>query len=435
MQVDPLGDDEEAKLRRAMALFGDLFGNGMGGEGAPIGALDPAMLEQFDQTFQSAPQAPQPMGQQPTSPPPAAPQGEQPMRAAIAGMGMDNDPPETGINANYLPFDKYEKKLGLLGRIKQKPGGAQALLAFGANMMMANDFFEGLGKGALAYQGTLDEAADKLKPQFTKDFTHTYQIDPVTGKPTFTRTPVAEYMDAQIEARGKAALDKAVATATIGKDGRIEVANIGAATADKDREFKDKWTKMQIESEERIAKLNADAAERRARLTQGSKPAPAGVLKQYDEHAGQVSAIDTTLIQAEPIMQALENGSLELGIVSNLKHKGALATGVGVDDGAVLYGQMNTFIEGLRNTVLMDAKGVQTDGDAERARAQLLSGTGSTESVKKNLQIILGNLRRRREYAEGRATSIARQYSLDTGGGTSSPPASSGGWGKAKVVN
>lgn len=436
LYMDPTGDDEDAKRRRAAMLLGLDGGNGLP---APTGVLDPAFLSQFDQAFgnspqtQDTPQAPVPA---PNSAPGPAMGGNVP--AALAGFGMDNDPVESGINANDLKAPDYQiKRPGLLGRIKQQPGGAQALLAFGANMMMANDFFEGLGKGALAYQGTLDSEKDKLKPQFTKDFSHTYQVDPVTGKPTFTRTPIADYTDSQIEARGKAAFDKAVAVANIGKDGKVEVANIDAKTAADKLAFQDKWNKRDNDTDLRIAEINNKAAMERQRLTQGSKPAPAGVLKQYDEHAGKVQAIDTTLIQAEPILNALNDGSLQLGIVQNLANKGKLATGVGVDDSAVLYGQLNTFIEGLRNTVLMDAKGVQTDGDAERAKAQLLSGTGSTESVKKNLEIVLGNLRRTREYAQGRASAISSQYGIATsgGGGSTPAPARSGGWGKAKVVN
>ncbi|MGE8142287.1 hypothetical protein ACQKOE_09955 [Novosphingobium sp. NPDC080210] len=436
LYMDPLGDDEDAKRRRAAMLLGLDGGNGLPPD---TGVLDPAFLSQFDQAFSAAPQTPD-TAQAPVPAPSAAPGpamgGNVP--AAIAGIGMDNDPVETGINANNLKAPDYQiKRPGLIGRIKQQPGGAQALLAFGANMMMANDFFEGLGKGALAYQGTLDAEKEKLKPQFTKDFSHTYQIDPVTGRPTFTRTPVADYTDAQIEARGKAAFDKAVAVANIGKDGKVEVANIGAQSDANKLEWQDKWNKLQIESRERIAKLQADAAERRARLTSGNKQASASVLKQYDEHAGKVDAIDTTLIQAEPIMAALNDGSLKLGIVENLANKTKLATGMGVDDQAVLYGQLNTFVEGLRNTVLMDARGVQTDGDAERAKAQLLSGTGSAESVKKNLDIVLNNLRRRREYSQGRANAISSQYGIATsgGGGSTPAPARSGGWGKAKVVN
>lgn len=405
LYVDPLADDEEARLRRAQALLTDGIGIKVPGS---IGALDPALLSEFDQTFTTPQQKPA--------------QEAAPIQAAIAGMG--SEPPESGISADYLPFDKYEKRPGLLGRIRQQPGGSQALLAFGANMLMANDFFDGLGKGALAYQGTIDAEKDKLKPQFTKDFSHTYQIDPVTGKPTFTRTPVADYTDSQIEARGKAAYERAVATAKIGSDSRIEVANIGAKSDAEKLSFQDRWNKRDNDTRERIAQLQADAAERRARLTQGNKQPSSSVLKQYDEHAGKVEAIDTTLIQAEPIITALSNGSLQLGVVENLANKTKLATGMGVDDSAVLYGQMNTFIEGLRNTVLMDARGVQTDGDAERAKAQLLSGTGSSESVKKNLEIVLENLRRRRDYAQDRATAISNQYGIETGGGA---PVRSGG--------
>jgi hypothetical protein len=64
----------------------------------------------------------------------------------------------------------------------------------------------------------------------------------------------------------------------------------------------------------------------------------------------------------------------------------------------------------------MDARGVQSDGDADRAKAQLLSGRGSEESVRANLRIVLNNLRNRRAYSLGRSQDLAQQYGIETEG-------------------
>lgn len=391
---DPLEGDEEAQRLRALQMF-DL---GLGPK-SPVDAF-----KQTEPTYDMNANRNFGVGKN---------------GAPIAGIGMYNDPIETGLNVDSLNVPSIGKvrNPGLLGRIRQQPGGSQALLAFGANMLMSNDFFEGLGKGALAYQGTLDAEAEKLKPKFTKDFTHTYQMNPETGQMEMKRTSVADYEENIVDKKLITSENNSRYRADRTYDGKIEVANIGARTAQEELDFKDRWNKRDNDTDLKIANIQSASAERRAKLqaaTVAGKPISASVIKQYDEHSGTVTAIDTTLVQAEPILTALDNGTLKLGVVENIKNKAALATGVGVDDSAIMYGQMNTLIEGIRNTVLMDAKGVQTDGDAERAKAQLLSGTGSAASVRKNLQIVLDNLRKRREYANARAEDIARGAGMDT---------------------
>lgn len=331
------------------------------------------------------------------------------------------------------------KRPGLLGRIKQQPGGSKALLALGASLLSSQNFFDGLGKGVMAYQNTLDAEADKLKPQLTKDATFSYSRDPTTGEMVFNRTPVADFEDSitdrKLESARAMSKYRTDANVDLGRDKLAENGRQFDVTAQHNKDVlaeTARYHDASLRNAYDIAKLNNQTSLMEKQLAAGGKPPPAQIQKQVGDYQDIVQKSDTTLSQAQPIMQALSNGTLQLGIAANLSNKAKLATGVGIDDSAVLYGQLNTFIEGLRNTILMDARGVQTDGDAERAKAALLSGTGSNESVMRNLSIVLNNLKGRRDFAAARAGDLSSQYGIETpqtnavlgiGGGAPQAPA------------
>jgi len=349
-----------------------------------------------------------------------------------AAFGPQDRPPVTAVDSPAIQLPdtgdlelgvdpQVQKRPGLMGRIRQQPGGSKALLAFGASLLSNPNFFAGLGQGAMAYQNTLDAEADKLKPQLTKDGTFTYSRDPETGEMVFNKTPVADYESGIVDkkllsaqAMSKYRTDQ---TVDLGRDKLVENGRQFDANLDHQQAVlkeTQRWHDASLKNAFDIAKLNNQTSILEKQLASGGKPPPAAIQKQVGDYQDIVQKSDLTLSQAQPILQALSNGTLQLGVASNLMNKAKLASGVGIDDSAILYGQLDTFIESLRNTILMDARGVQTDGDAERAKAMLLSGTGSAASVQKNLQIVLQNLKSRRDFAQSRASDLSGQYGINT---------------------
>lgn len=319
--------------------------------------------------------------------------------------------------------DLEVKRPGFLGRIRQQPGGRRALLSLGASLLSNPNFFQGLGQGALAYQTTLDQEADKLKPQLTKDSTFSYVRNPVTGELEFKRTAVADFDDEQQMRKLQAAL----ATAKLRDEGdtkRLET-TMGYRNewekADDDLKaqelkMRDSWNVRDNDTDIQIARINGENAfkEAQARLgVQANKPPPVGIQKQISEFTQTRDAQSNAVAQVEPILSAIERGDLHFSLGSNLRHKAAIATGVGSTPETVFYSQYQTTLESLRNALLVANKGVQTDGDAERAMAELVAGNGNTETVLANLRRVAASLRRRTAQAQTHIDDLARQYGAD----------------------
>lgn len=363
----------------------------------------------------------------------------------LEGLGQTQAP--QGKLTAALPFDptalnsiatqplaqsspQFERP-GFLRRIKQQPGGSKALLAFGAGLLSSQNFFDGFGKGAMAYQDTLDAEADKLKPQLTKDAAFSYQRDPRTGELTWDRTAVGDFDEAQAIRK----LQSSLAIAQLRDDGQT------LRNRD-DLKFKDRWESQEDdyrrwrtdrEGEWRsadnrtsieVANIGAESAWNRAVMAQGGqagKPPPVGVQKMVGDYTSTRDAQDNAEAQLAPLITAIERGDLSFNAASNLRHKAALMTGLGNNAETVLYSQFQTSLEGLRNALLVANKGVQTDGDAQRAMAELLAGTGDTPSILSNLRSVQKSLRTRSSQAQGRIDELARQYGVDVGESSPAP--------------
>lgn len=368
----------------------------------------------------------------------------------IAAGGID--PSMLGSTAGVDAGTPKVKGPGLMGRIRQQPGGSKALLAFGASLLSSPNFFQGLGQGALAYQNVLDTEADKLKPQLTKDAQFQYSRDPETGEMTWQRTPVGDFEDDIVTRKLQANL----AGIKMRDAGQTER---NLTTLDyKDRwdqrddafkrdelAYKDRWNTADNDTDISVAKINAQSAWRKALVAAGAgegvmgKPPPVGIQKQIGDYTSTRDAQTNAQTQLAPLIAAIQNGELSFNAASNLRHKAALATGIGGNDETILYSQFQTSLESLRNALLVANKGVQTDGDAERALSELIAGQGDTKAVLANLQKVYKALGARGSQAQARIDELARQYNADVGNsspnsGNRSPTATSTGV-KWRIVN
>jgi alkanesulfonate monooxygenase SsuD/methylene tetrahydromethanopterin reductase-like flavin-dependent oxidoreductase (luciferase family) len=99
-----------------------------------------------------------------------------------------------------------------------------------------------------------------------------------------------------------------------------------------------------------------------------------GVERQLTDLATDVTNIGNTLSRASPVLDAINSGRLQFGVVQNAKHKAQLAGIYPRDETTDDYANYQTFVESLRGAYLMAFKGVQTEGDAQRAMDSIVAG-------------------------------------------------------------
>lgn len=350
--------------------------------------------------------------------------GGKPVPAAIAAL-MNEQPQAAPVQID-APRMPEQKKPGFFGRIKQQPGGSRALMAMGANLLSSPDFFSGLGQGALAYQGVLDEEADKLKPKLTKDSTFTYSIDPVTGEPVFKRTPVADFEQDNLQTKLKAneALgryradltydlgerkieaqdrwnERDNATRRYGYDKRYDADIAGMASAERIAQWR-------TESDKMLQGMKEAAA--------SAKPPPVGAMKEFQEAINFASKGEQILKHGDRVLEYLENGEASLGFFantySNLAQKGLLPPNASTR----AYAELQQFQQMLVNGILLDANGVQTDGDAIRARIMTMVSDGDNEGAARELRNVLRDHQRGIQIQRNRAENYYSAYRLETTG-------------------
>lgn len=114
------------------------------------------------------------------------------------------------------------------------------------------------------------------------------------------------------------------------------------------------------------------------------KPMPAAALKMQQEEMeaiGLASAIEKDL---GAISQKLADGSLRLGPYENLKSQGLNAAGLSSENSRN-FASFRSTLEKLRNDSLRLNKGVQTEGDAQRAWNEILANINDIPLVQQRL--------------------------------------------------
>ena len=133
--------------------------------------------------------------------------------------------------------------------------------------------------------------------------------------------------------------------------------------------------------------LQAQKLEKELAGEMPSKPLPPTSLKLQNEALdiiGTASGINADLNQVE---KQLETNKLKLGPVENLKSQALNAAGFSTPESRN-YASFRATLEKQRNDSLRLNKGVQTEGDAQRAWNELFSNLNDKEVVKQRLQEI-----------------------------------------------
>ena len=119
------------------------------------------------------------------------------------------------------------------------------------------------------------------------------------------------------------------------------------------------------------------------------KPAnmPPAALKMQQEALDSIGTVGTINADLGAIGGMIDQGRLNFGPVSNLKNKALNAAGVS-NEQSRNFATFQSTLEKLRNDSLRLNKGVQTDGDAQRAWNELFQNVNDKDVVKQRLQEI-----------------------------------------------
>lgn len=116
------------------------------------------------------------------------------------------------------------------------------------------------------------------------------------------------------------------------------------------------------------------------------KPAqlPTAALKMQQESVDAIGTASAINADLGAVAQQIGQGKLKFGPVSNLANRGLNAAGLSTEESRN-FASFQATMEKLRNDSLRLNKGVQTDGDAQRAWNELFNNINDTEVVKQRL--------------------------------------------------
>lgn len=385
---------------------------------------------------QPGPLAPLPAGPMPPQVPPsppvdplaALPEAPTSVNQGINSVGRPMDENEdivadtANAAAEVALGEKAANKARLLKKLRRQ-GKGEALMAFGAAMLSAPNFGQGLAKGLMAYQTSFNATKDDLKPKSVAVAGGAFnQITDFEGDSTFERTPVADYEEGKLDritGRQLSVEDRKqtgrLEVEGVKQDGRMDLAGFN---------WKERGSiaKLDRTSRENITAARNDAglAIARIRGASGGK-VNAGMERQITDLSNDVVMVNDSLSRAAPILSAIKTGKLTFSLLSNARHKLTLGAGVGVNEEGRLYAQYGTLKESLRGAYLMAFKGVQTEGDAQRAFDAIFPSEGDTKSVQTALETVV---RRIQEQSATNQSRLGQIGNYRTPQGTAAPAAS-----------
>lgn len=117
------------------------------------------------------------------------------------------------------------------------------------------------------------------------------------------------------------------------------------------------------------------------------KPLPVPALKMIKEELDAIGTVSGTSSDIESIINQIDKKELDLSLLGNLENKARNFIGNSSLQSRNYDAFMAT-MEKMRNDTLLLAKGVQTEGDAQRAWNQLMSKPNDSENVKQQLERI-----------------------------------------------
>lgn len=139
------------------------------------------------------------------------------------------------------------------------------------------------------------------------------------------------------------------------------------------------------------------------------KPLPVGALRLQLDAKESLSVAEGVDSLIGNLLSDIDGGILDLGPLKNLEYKARNFAGESTPQSQA-YGTFQASLEKLRNDSLRLNKGVQTDGDAQRAWNELLANTNDTAFVRKRLEEIRQINKRGERLQREKLNTIDRNY-------------------------
>lgn len=135
----------------------------------------------------------------------------------------------------------------------------------------------------------------------------------------------------------------------------------------------------------RIREINAKANAKDSSGNQiPEKPLPVGALKIQEENLDAIGSVSGINSDLSSFVKQIDSGALNLGVMANALGSAKNFAGLSDEQSRNLQSFKST-LEKMRNTSLLLNKGVQTDGDAQRAWNELVTNINDPQVVRQRL--------------------------------------------------
>ncbi|MET3372025.1 hypothetical protein ABIC89_001066 [Variovorax boronicumulans] len=182
--------------------------------------------------------------------------------------------------------------------------------------------------------------------------------------------------------------------------------------------------------------LRASSSAATAEQKKVLKPMPAAALKMQQEGLDAIGTASSINADLGAIEKQIQDKKLDFGPISNLKNAARNASGFSSEESRN-FASFKSNLEKLRNDSLRLNKGVQTDGDAQRAWNELFQNINDTEVVKQRLAEIKRINERAVELRKLDIDNVRINYGhdpMDTSAYAKQPAALNGGKAAAKAT-
>jgi hypothetical protein len=142
------------------------------------------------------------------------------------------------------------------------------------------------------------------------------------------------------------------------------------------------------------------------------KPLPASIIKEQNDYTDKLNNSNQIVADAEALNKQLTRKEFSADPLSRAGYWLRNKTGFDNNESKA----SNTFdatMNSLRNKLLLDAKGTQTEGDAKRAVDELLNNIGSDSAAQRRLQEIMINAQRNGDNYLNIVNQINSEYKRD----------------------
>ena len=146
--------------------------------------------------------------------------------------------------------------------------------------------------------------------------------------------------------------------------------------------------------------------------TTAAKPMPGAAMKMQNEELDAIGTFSGLNADLAGLEKQIADGKLKFGLASNVINQGRNYIGNSNEESRNLA-SFKSKMESMRNSVLLLNKGVQTEGDAQRAMNEIFANINDQDVVKQRLAEIQALNKRAVELRKNNVGVLRRNYGQD----------------------